>query len=314
MANYKDEPIPLDGVQWEIEEGLDPKKNGGISDMFHFRYDYRFPDMMAVARRGPCVCEGCLNFLDKRCEIGRNPRDNYHYKYNSPQCKLSAVFGNYNGWNQFKLRKKIDKQSHTDQREKNAVNELVNVVKQDALTYRSELAEKEARMGGYGALACVDPDDPFYLVEFKSDPYMLEEDTYVYGEEWMPEGTVVVDGIFYTAVPRHRGWYAPPDDREDEEVFQIQHFLTGKLDVGQATESNPEPKLKRNDLVGKLVHLDSKEIDRMLAESHVRDSLELVEIEGVECSDAEDDEEEEWSEEASSEEEEEEESESEDDD
>ena len=106
----------------------------------------------------------------------------------------------------------------------------------------------------------------------------------------MPEGTVVVDGIFYTAVPRQKGWYYPPDNREDEEVFLIQHFLSGNVAVSGATEDKPEPRIPKRHLVGKLVFMESGEMDRLRGEAHVRDGLELVEIERLEHPESDEDE------------------------
>ena len=164
----------------------------------------------------------------------------------------------------------------------------LNTVKQDAIDYRADQVEAEAKIGGFGALACDDPKVPFYLVEFKSDPHMLKEETMVHGGFLMEEGTVVVDGVFYSAVPRQNGWHAPPKDRDDDEVFLVQHFTTGNVEAVLPSEENPPPKLKKNQNLDGLVFIDSTELDRLKAESHVRNAFDLAEIDEVDSSDEED--------------------------
>ena len=67
-------------------------------------------------------------------------------------------------------------------------------------------------------MACDDPNDPFYLVEFKSDPYMLEEETLVYGDVFAPEGTVVVRNDLSQ---NQFAGACPPEGRTHNYVFTV---------------------------------------------------------------------------------------------
>jgi hypothetical protein len=70
--------------------------------------------------------------------------------------------------------------------------EEVNEVFQNSLTYKSNLVMEELKVGMFGAIGCDDPAEGFFLSQWKSEPYTVQEEIKVFGGITIPAESVVV--------------------------------------------------------------------------------------------------------------------------
>lgn len=88
--------------------------------------------------------------------------------------------------------------------------EEVNEVFQNALTYKSNLVMEQLKVGMFGAIGCDDPAEGFFLSQWKSKPYTVQEKPKVFGGITVPTGSVVVEAQIYNSIPHNPGWFEPP--------------------------------------------------------------------------------------------------------
>jgi hypothetical protein len=70
---------------------------------------------------------------------------------------------------------------------------------------------KQLKVGLFGAIGCDDPAEGFFLSQWKSQPYTVQEETKVFGGITVPAGSVVVEAQIYNSIPHNPGWFEPPE-------------------------------------------------------------------------------------------------------
>jgi hypothetical protein len=112
---------------------------------------------MAAIRQRPCLCDGCINQLDPK---------NVEARYaSSIRCKCWDIFEGLNYWKIIKLVSGSENfEDDLDEGKKIVLHGLA-----------TEAAEK-IKIGGIGCFLTNNPDsDGYYIVEWKSEPYTLQE-------------------------------------------------------------------------------------------------------------------------------------------
>jgi hypothetical protein len=172
-------------------------------------------------------------------------------------------------------------------------------IHQDALTERFAKVESEIKIGGFGVISCaadiIHAPIGIRLVRFTSKPKPLQESTDVEGSGNLPEGTMVVEAIFWDRVRGSPSWWQLPKEGNSgtPTLFWMPNVLSGNIQVisveenghfkGPPTEhlswSNQNNKQQRENKR----HLQCKYVggllwDDMIAERHVRQQMQIIDV------------------------------------
>ena len=191
VSNYSpDDPIPLQNCNWVADGFPKKEKKSGFSEMFHFRYDYRFPESNFLARRVPCICQSCLTCLDLEWDTTKQWQEQPMVQ-RPEDCYFASTVDDLNDWNFCELKRS----KHSDVEE-------INLVYQDALAYKSNQEMAKIKVDGFGAIGMEDDPDGFLLVQWKTLPYTTQEPTLTFGNnEPIPAGEVFAEATIWERIP-----------------------------------------------------------------------------------------------------------------
>jgi hypothetical protein len=150
---------------------------------------------MAAIQRMPCACDGCINQLDLK---------NVGARYaSSITCKYWDIFEGLNDWKIIKLVPGSEN-----------VEDDLDEAKQMVLHGIATETAEQIKIGEIGCFLTNDPEsDGYYIVEWKSELYTLEEAIALVEYDpplHLEEGELVCNGQYLNKVPGARHLYTPP--------------------------------------------------------------------------------------------------------
>lgn len=108
-------------------------------------------------------------------------------------------------------------------------------------TINSEKVEK----GNHGAFCTNDPDaDGYYVVQWSSDPYTLQEDLPLESGTFIPGSEIVCENNYYQKVPRAKHWYIPEKSEEGENLnttVRMKHVVAPSMYLLEVSNQNKLP-------------------------------------------------------------------------
>ena len=185
-----------------ITKGLKKTKKGekywGIGAMHNIRTDRELGIGKAAVRRIPCGCEQCVEQMKKPIEERYSPTTN---------CRLYSIFEGLNDWNVVKLGAPKDAGQAAEEEEGYSKIQVL-----ESMTLRAALEIKSGNIGTFSTTN--DETDGYYVVEWVSEPYTIEEDCTL-NEYDVPielcKGELVVKAKYLNPVPRAPKWYTPSE-------------------------------------------------------------------------------------------------------
>ena len=229
----REEDVTADGVKIKLV-GLETGKFEGISSMYNIRTDPDLGPKRAMIRRFPCLCPGCVAKLLLPWEDGIDPQN--QPRYQTPgACKFVQVFGDQNKWTFVRL----EETTESNQEESNEIQ-------QNVLTAFSTRVAANVEVEGFGALLTDDPDsEGFYIVQWTSEPYVLQEDTKLTEYDpvvTLPAGTQVCNARYWLQVSGATSWYVADTAETGLTVVRMQHVVHSTVSlIKLSDEHNPAP-------------------------------------------------------------------------
>jgi hypothetical protein len=139
----------------------------------------------------------------------------------------------------------------------------------------------------------VEASDSIYLVQWQGKAFPLQEPTVLEncGAIPMPVGTMVARGFYWRKVigKGSEDWFERPQNYDNVKVFWTRHVLNGKVTADKpSAETGKPPKLthlqfynanlEKQSLCRKVV---GQEWTDLLFEKHVREKMQIVEVESA---------------------------------
>ena len=116
-------------------------------------------------------------------------------------CLYHDIFGDLNNWKFFDVK--------VCNKESDVIDEQLEM-NQHVLECISTIMAEKIRINGFGALPTTDPDyNGYYIVQFQSDPYTLQENYQLDSGDYIPAGELVVNAFYYNKVPSTTMWHTP---------------------------------------------------------------------------------------------------------
>ena len=208
----------------------------------------------------------------------------------SPKFPNEKIIFDLNEWNFVK----IDQVQHDASAQENLTE-----IYRDLLTNRIAALEPNIRPTAFGAIRCKDDGvhakDGVRLVQFASGAFCLQEDRYIEGHsDLQPTGTVVAKCVFWDRVIG-QGWdqcFQSPRNfcEENKKLFRLDDVLASGLLLEKATPQghdgkDPPPEFllydfnKTTEWRLRCRFLGKETWDKLIAEKHVRSSMEEVAVE-----------------------------------
>jgi hypothetical protein len=205
----------------------------GIAAMYNFRADPDLGMRAIAARRIPCACAACIEQLQRPWLPGHPVEGQPRYSRNS-RCQLFSIFDGLNDWTIISLKAKAGA-------DEDEVDEAHAYALKGIETINSERVEKD----NHGAFGTNDPDaDGYYVVQWSSDPYTLQEDLPLDSGTFIPGGEIVCDATYYQKVPRAKHWYIPEKSETGENlktIVRMKHVLAPDLYLLEVSNQNKLP-------------------------------------------------------------------------
>ena len=222
LTNFdEDNPIPFDGVTFFIDDsqwGSSSETKNKINEMFHLYCHPFMPMNTLAARRIPCVCEACTDQLNKKWIAGVPLKDQPRFAIRN-DCAIERQMRGMNKWNFVQVE--IKDPTNSDRQKVNRVlGKIMETHVEDQRRYVNN--------GWFGAIATEDEDAEcgMWLVEWKSEPYALDQDSILegFGNTEAPKGTIVAKGVYYNRIKYAPGWYEKDRNHKLFE-FSLQHVI-----------------------------------------------------------------------------------------
>ena len=116
-----------------------------------------------------------------------------------------------------------------------------------ALNGIETMNSEKVEIGNHGAFATNDPDaDGYYVVQWTSDPYTLQDDLPLESGTFIPGGEIVCDAIYLRKVPRAKQWYIPETSEAGENVattVRMKHVVAPYINVLEVSDENKLPNM-----------------------------------------------------------------------
>ena len=156
-------------------EAVGFEKDCGISEMFHFRYQWDSETQNQCAtRRIPCLCDACLANLSKKWIVGTPAVDQPCFADpDAASCYFEPMMQGMNKWRIITLVPK-DGEHEVDE---------INEVLQSALDYKASQCSEMIDPGKFGIVGVAgnDAKDGALLVKWTGLPFSLQEETFISG-------------------------------------------------------------------------------------------------------------------------------------
>ena len=169
----------------------------GVLTHYHFRADPKLGQGFVAVHRIPCACVACTAQLDKEWLPGIAAKEQPRYA-SVKLCKYWPVLGKYNDWVIMSFKDKGTTEEEFESVHRFVLNGMVS-------STASILHD-----GNFGAINTDDPKtDGYYIVQFKSDPYTLQDTIDVDGQI-LEKGEVVCDARYFSPAMENSKWYVTP--------------------------------------------------------------------------------------------------------
>jgi len=164
----------------KVVKGLPTGEHNGLLGHYNVRADKDLGVGRVALRRVPHACAACLKQLDKPWCPGVPPEEQPRYA-SSTECELWPIFEQEDGepgLNDWKIVQLVSTKDSSAEEEE----EVQRVV----LASLGEMMAERIHDGGVGAFPTEDDDaDGYYIVDWKSEPYTLQEDVEL--KEYTPD-------------------------------------------------------------------------------------------------------------------------------
>ena len=104
---------------------------------------------------------------------------------------------------------------------------------------------EKVEAGNHGAFGTNDPDaDGYYVVQWTTDPYTLQDDLPLESGTFIPGGEIVCDATYFRKVPRAKQWYIPEMSEAGENVattVRMKHVVAPYIKVLEVSDDNKLP-------------------------------------------------------------------------
>ena len=218
------------------------QKGNGIRHHHNFRADPVLGVGFIAARRIPCMCEGCLQQLQKPWLKNKSFYEQPRYEPNNLQCSLWPTLGPLNNWRLISITDNNDEPSKGTC---SAVKNIFRETLQDRAFSMMSLIEE----GNYGAIETTDNDTSsgYYIFRFRSTGYILQHGM-VSNSERIPKGEPVVDITWLNPVPHTSRLYSHgyKDDTSLDTSVRIQHIVNENVKFQYVTSREMLPKSKHS--------------------------------------------------------------------
>ena len=238
--------VKFDGLKMEVKlngHGLSKdSKNNGIRSMYHVRFEKALKDFF-VCRHIPCFCTWCVAQLEKR-----TPEE----RYNEPGtgCVLWPIMEIFDEHNKSTGKGYNDWRYGSFVQRKDSNNVQFHAALRDMNIKTGERYSKDVVEGNIGAYMVSDLQTPVYLVEWKGEPWMAEED----GQEnvdghvyrWR-QGDFLCRGYWLDKLAGARNWYTL-DATGRECIVKLDQAVNTNIDMRCFTDEgggNPLPTMPR---------------------------------------------------------------------
>jgi hypothetical protein len=205
----------------------------GMAAMYNFRADPDLGMRAVAARRIPCACMACIEQLQLEWLPG-NPAETQPRYLRNTQCQWFGIFDGLNDWQIIALKPRAD--ADEDELEEAHAYALNGIE-----TMNSEKVE----VGKHGAFGTNDPDaDGYYVVQWTTDPYTLQDDLPLESGTFIPGGEIVCDATYFRKVPRAKQWYIPETSEAGENVattVRMKHVVAPYINVLEVSDENKLP-------------------------------------------------------------------------
>ena len=150
----------------------------------------------------------------------------------SDDCEYYDIFEDTNKW-KFVNVKVSNKQS-------DVIDEELEMNQHVLECIASTMAQKIV-IDGFGALPTTDPDyNGYYIVQFKSDPYTLQDDHQLDSGDFILKGELVVNLVYYNKVPNTTMWHTPSNIPTVVCLQQV--IIPNNFSLKQAAHENELPR------------------------------------------------------------------------
>ena len=195
----------------------------GIRYHYNFRADHKLPIGQVAARRIPCACDACIEQLEQpwlpKVPFHKQPR----YKGGNTKCIYWNIFQGVNDWLLIKISDKQDSDSTID-----------HTLVENTLECNTAKVAEEVVIDGYGALATNDNNVKvgYYILQWKSLPYILSEDTLITTFKppmMLRKGDMVCDGVYLNDVHNCKFIYTHGDEISLQTTVRLQHVVEANI-------------------------------------------------------------------------------------
>jgi hypothetical protein len=210
-------PLKMEAV------GFNKGKNMGLHAHHNFVADPEVLGYTVMARRIPCLCQGCSSRFKKPIE----------QRYSNPcnDCKYWRIYLGWNDWRTIVFRKGKDCK----------VNELL-VAQQWTLHKISARTAEQIVPGKFGAYL-VDDVIKYYLVRWTTVPWIVRDGPLDTDGGVAREGEWVCKGLWLNDVPCALSWFYVG---EKEVVVRCQIVLCPNFDMQEHSAMNDLPRMNAN--------------------------------------------------------------------
>jgi hypothetical protein len=251
------------------------EKYNGMTAHYHFVAGPELGLRSVMVRRVPCACEACFSQIQTAWVIGTPPLEQPCFQ-SAAGCILSAVVGDYN---EFRLISLLPADVDED--------ELEDVCDDILGAFEAEISQ-QIEIGNYGAY---EYEDGYYLVEWTSAAFSLEEDSNeVQGCEFLTAGSIVVRGVYWNPVGRAKHWFTPPPNLQRvEHLFRVKYVVQANVVVEQPSDTVRLPNRRDRQRILSLnpLRVSAESHNKILSEIALRARLDYEEGQAVEAAESE---------------------------
>ena len=216
-------------------------RGNGIQYHYNFRADPALGLGHVAARRIPCMCEACINQLQKSWLPNKDFSEQPRYKPNNTDCQLWNVLGSLNNWRKISI-------TDTDADSGACTQITTKNIFRDTLRDRASALMSLIEEGNYGAIATTDTSalSGYYVFCFRSCGYILQKGI-VTNSGKIPSGELVCDITWLNPVPKSSKLYSHgfKDDSSLDTVVRIQHVVEVNVQFKLVTARGMLPKVLR---------------------------------------------------------------------
>ncbi len=238
----------------------------GLQAHHHFIADPEIPLYVIMARRIPCLCDGCSSRLKKDIvEQYCNPCND---------CKYWSIYKGWNDWRTINFKKET----------KCELDDVISAKEWTLQSIGGRMAQ-QIRIGMYGAYL-VDDRIRYYLVQWTCNPWLVENGSLETDGELARKGEWVCKGVWMNDINRAPCWFW---QSEKEVVVRCQSILCSDVRLIEHSSDNDLPQMNGQYRLSMLalnpIRLSDENHDILMDAASLRDGLDYKEEVPDDCSD-----------------------------